>query len=177
MTQPRIEPGTSCTKSGCVTSVLPSQLIVSIVVKLRLILFINNWKIKICKPTSNLKTLGRNWGQCQWHNIIKQMKKFNATNCHLHMNSNFGYVLGFKNFFNRKLIIFLKGGIFSEHFLSVSKSPIVKPLSALTLSPGSRRSSKPLSMTNLRSDTLPHHALETEDITPEGVIPIYLRVL
>jgi len=33
MPDPGIEPGTACTQSGCVTTALPSQLTVSIVVK------------------------------------------------------------------------------------------------------------------------------------------------
>ena len=38
LAEPGIEPGTSCTQSECVTTALPSQLTVSIVVKLFLVL-------------------------------------------------------------------------------------------------------------------------------------------
>ena len=48
---------------------------------------------------------------------------------------------------------------------------MVKPLSAMTLSPGSSASRRPLCSVICLSDVLPGQASETKVITPDGLMP------
>ena len=66
------------------------------------------------------------------------------------------------------LLVFI-GGMFKVTFLAANRSAIVKPRSAITESPGSRRSNMPLSFVNCRSEMFPPWSLDTNEIAPEGV--------
>ena len=65
----------------------------------------------------------------------------------------------------------VEGGIFKVHFLSSSKSRTLNPLSAITSSPGSRRSKNPHFWVISLSETLPDHTFETKVNAPDGEIP------
>ena len=70
------------------------------------------------------------------------------------------------------------GGMFRLTPFATSRSAIVKPLSAITESPGSRISSSPLLRVSSLSEMLPPCNVDTKLIAPDGVIPISaLRVL
>ena len=65
----------------------------------------------------------------------------------------------------------LNGGIFNLHFFCSKTSRMVKPLSAITLSFSSSKSINPDSIVIWRSDVFPGQPSETNEITPDGVIP------
>ena len=65
----------------------------------------------------------------------------------------------------------LGGGISNVAPLTMRSSFIVKPLSAITKSVGSRRSRNPDSRVMYWSDALPPHAFERKLIIPLGAIP------
>ena len=65
----------------------------------------------------------------------------------------------------------VKGGMLSFTPFLVRRSLTVNLLSAITWSPSSRRSSRPLSWVTRRSLLLPVHNFETKEKAPDGVIP------
>ena len=70
----------------------------------------------------------------------------------------------------RELVVFVGGTFMQTHTFAANRSAIVKPLSAITESPGSKMSSSPLLIERGNADT--------KLIAPDGVIPISaLKVL
>lgn len=65
----------------------------------------------------------------------------------------------------------LNGGIFNWQFFFNKTSLIVKPLSAITLSFSSNKSIKPDDIVSSLSEVFPGQSSDTNDITPDGVIP------
>ena len=70
------------------------------------------------------------------------------------------------------------GGMFNVTFLPTKRSPILNTLFAISESPSSKQSSKPLCTVRFLSDVLPQNKLDTTVIDPDGEIPINaLKVL
>ena len=66
----------------------------------------------------------------------------------------------------------MKGGMFKLTPLCERSSPIINPLSAMTLSPTSNKSNNPDLIVNSTSDMLPAQSSETKVTDPNGLIPI-----
>ena len=104
---------------------------------------------------------------------------FDPPNGPLYMNPDFCNHFGLLNLSCRKLASTLqKGGRLRLTFFFLSRSSISNPLSAITESPASTKSSIPEHLVISLSDIAPVYKEETNIIAPYGKIPITpLRVV